>query len=129
MLVTGYVAIDACERRWPNDASVRNIAEHVANTGRIVKDIGLNTQQVYDFISRVALHFESPEDVFPVADEAVRLPFIVTAHTLGTYRPREMEWWEFLDVIEDAIERAWAMDLDVFPALMLRSRMPTPAAP
>lgn len=124
ILVTGYVAIDVCGRRWPGNASVRSIAEHVANTGRIVKEIGLKTQQVYDFISRVALGGEPLEDVFPDADEGAKLPFIVAAHTLGTYHPREIEWWEFLDAIEYALEKAWATDLNVLPALMLRARMP-----
>jgi hypothetical protein len=47
---------------------------------------------------------------------------------MATYGPREKQWWEFLDVIEDAFEKAWSTDLNVLPALMVLARMPAPPA-
>ena len=35
---------------------------------------------------------------------------------------RKEEWWEYLNRIEEATEAALATDLDLLPALMLRSR-------
>jgi hypothetical protein len=126
--VTAYTAIDVCNRKWPSDASVRGMAEYIANGGEIVKRTGLTTQDTYEYISRVALGFEAFEKVFPDLEKITRIPFLVGSNILATYRPRGKHWWELLDVIENALERAWVTDLNVLPALMLLARMPAPPA-
>jgi hypothetical protein len=126
--VTGYTAIDVCGRKWPNNASVRRMAEGSANIGEIVKRTGLTADDAFEYISRVALGFEPLEKVFPDPEKISRIPFLVASNILATYAPRERHWWEFLDVIENALEKAWVTDLNVLPALMLRARMSAPPA-
>jgi len=51
-------------------------------------------------------------------------------HHGRTGRRDNEEWWEYLTRIEEEYEAASAVDLDLLPALMLRSRRPTaPGAP
>jgi hypothetical protein len=121
--VTAYTAIDVCGGRWPNTASVRRMAEGSATVGEIVKRTGLTPEDAYEYASRVALGFEALEEVFPDPDKVSTVPFLVASNILATYGPREQHWWEFLNVIEDAFERAWVTDLHVLPALMVLSRM------
>jgi len=41
---------------------------------------------------------------------------------------REKDWWDYLEVIEEAVETAGSINLSVLPALMLRARRPASQA-
>ena len=63
-------------------------------------------------------------------DEGGTLSFVITGRLLVAFRPAEQHWWEYLNKIEEAMEVALAADLDLLPALMLRSRrLTSPSAP
>jgi hypothetical protein len=50
------------------------------------------------------------------------LPLQVTSTLLLAFLPRDKQWWEYLDVIENALDAAEQADLSSLPALMLRSQ-------
>ena len=125
--VAGYIAIDVCGNQWPTDASLRTIAKDTAETAKGTttgRPLGLTEAEIYKYLARSALGFEPLDQVFPPVGEALTLPILITARLLLTFRPSDKHWWEYLDVIEDAIEKAATIDLSVLPAMMLRSRRP-----
>lgn len=83
-IVAGYAAIDICRRRWPSDASLREIANG-ASEGAKAEEFGLKPQDVYSYLSRVALGFESLGEVFAQPEAAITLSFVITGHILGGY--------------------------------------------
>lgn len=114
-----YIAIDVSER-WPTDADVREVARMVAERGTEVK---LDQAEVYDYLSAAALGFQP----LPVAlgDDvaAATLPLLITGSMLFTFRPEGRKWWEYLDQIWSAYEKAEATDASVLPALQVRVRV------
>lgn len=119
--VTGYVAIDVCGRQWPIETNLRKIAERSTKSTNARK-FGLKADDSYDYIKRVALGFEALDKVFPSPEDAVTLSFKITGHVLIAFHPADIKWWEYLNRIEEVYEVAQAADLDLLPALMLRSR-------
>jgi hypothetical protein len=115
--VAGYIAVDVAGR-WPTDADVGEIARHTADSAR---GFDLSQDAVTAFLSRVALGADRMADVFPSANNAVMLPLQVTGTLLLAFLPRGKHWWEYLDVIENALDTAEQADLSLLPALMLRS--------
>jgi len=126
--VAAYTAIDVVSRKWPTDDGLRFMAEKTVQGVEADAPFGVTEQNVYLFLSRCALGFESfPDvfsDVFATPDELLAAPFFLTVDLLATFAPKEKTIWEFLDAIEDAYEKAWLLDLDLLPALMVRARMP-----
>jgi hypothetical protein len=61
-------------------------------------------------------------DVFPDKGKAVMVPVLITAALLVIYRAEPRHWWEYLDVIERAIENAAPLQEDDFPAVLLLPR-------
>ena len=116
--VAGYIAVDVAGR-WPIDADVREIAQRTAASAR---GFDLSQDTVAAFLSRVALGAERMPDVFPSAKDAVLLPLQVTGTLLLAFLPRGKHWWEYLDVIENALDAAEQADLSLLPALILRSQ-------
>jgi hypothetical protein len=125
-LVAAYTAIDVVERRWPTDAGVRRMAKKTAESGRDAQR-GVTQENVYRFLSKCALGFKPFAEVFGDSFEDPReffaAPFFMTVDLLATFTPDGQTIWEFLDVIEDAYEKAWLLDLNLLPALMVRARM------
>jgi hypothetical protein len=118
LFASAYIAIDSCER-WPTDADLREIAKLASSQSATELDI--SEQEIYGYLSRVALGSEKLDDVF--SDEGlVTVPLYVTANLLLGFRPREKHWWEYLDQIWEAAETAERTSLTVLPALMLRAR-------
>lgn len=117
--VAGYIAIDACAWRWPTDADVREIARHVA-----AMDAGfsLTEQDVYEYLARVVLRFEPLVAVFTGTEKAATLPFFATGALLVAYRGSDRHWWEYLDVIEKALEDAAPIAEETVPAVLLLAR-------
>jgi hypothetical protein len=126
LFTAAYTAIDVCGRKWPDDASVREMAEHTASVSPEDKALGLTAQSVYQFISRCALSFEPLDEVFGESEEILTLPFVITVDFLAAFVPKELSIGQFLDMIEDAYEKAFILDLNLLPALMVRARMPQP---
>ena len=60
LIASAYIAIDVCER-WPTDADVREIAKNAAES---VTRLDISEQEVYEYLSRVALGSEKLDDVF-----------------------------------------------------------------
>jgi hypothetical protein len=48
---------------------------------------------------------------------------------LLTFWPKEKRWWEYLDQMWDATEKADRTSLSVLPALMLRARRERKSTP
>jgi hypothetical protein len=117
LLASAYIAIDVSER-WPTDADLREIAKHAAQS---VTRLDIGEQEIYDYLSRVALGPEKLDDVF-TEEGIIPIPLYATANLLLKFRPEDKEWWEYLDQIWDAAETAERTPLTVLPALMLRAR-------
>ena len=81
----------------------------------------ITEQEIYEYLSRVALGPEKLDDVFSIEGLAT-IPLFATANLLLSFCPRDKEWWEYLDQIWDAAETADRVSLSVLPALMLRAR-------
>jgi hypothetical protein len=116
--VAAYVAIDVCGQQWPSDAEVRKIAKNMAG---VQMEFDLREANVYDYLARAALGFEPLIRVIPEVESAA-VPILVTATLLVSYRHKSQDWWDYLEMIERALEAAAATDLSVLPALLLRSR-------
>ena len=101
VLVSAYIAIDVSDR-WPTDADLLEIAKYAAESAT---QLDITEQEIYEYLSRVALGSEKLDDVFSVGGLAT-VPLFVTANLLLTFHPRERNWWEYLDQIWDAAETA-----------------------
>ncbi len=119
--VSGYIAIDVCGRQWPNEVNLHVIAE-AATKSTFARQFGLKAKDSYAFVKRVALGFEPLDKVFPSPEDAATLSFVITGHLLAAFGRGDEDWWEYLNRIEEVYEVAQATDLDLLPALMLRSR-------
>lgn len=127
--VSGYVAIDVCGRRWPDEVDLNQIAEATTKSNN-ARAFGLKAEDSYAYVKRVVLRGEPLDAVLPPAEHGATLSFVVTGHLLLSFHPAEEHWWEYLNRIEDALAAAQAIDLDMLPALMLRARRPaSPADP
>lgn len=123
VMIAGYTAIEVCGSEWPNERSLRKIS---ANTAEAAKSrFTLDEAEVYAFLERSALRFESLRDVFATQDDAVLTPFLITASMLVTYGPRDKSVWNYLDEIEEALEASAGLKASVLPAMVLRAHMPT----
>lgn len=119
LTAAAYVAVDVTGR-WPTDADVREIARLISERGTEIK---LDQADVYDYLSGAALGFRPlPEAVGGDLPAAI-LPLLVTGSLLFRFRPEGQEWWDYLDQIWSAYEKAEAVDVSVLPALQVRAKM------
>jgi hypothetical protein len=117
LFASAYIALDVSDR-WPTDDDLREIAKHASESAT---ELDITEQEIYEYLSRVALGPEKLDDVF--SDEGLAtIPLFATANLLLTFSPGEKHWWEYLDQIWDAAEAAERTSLTVLPALMLRAR-------
>jgi hypothetical protein len=116
LLASAYIAIDVSDR-WPTDADLREIAKNAAES---VTGLDVTGQEIYAYLSRVALGPEKLDDVFSVEGLA-SIPLFATANLLLTFCPREKEWWQYLDQIWAAAEAAERVSPAVLPAVILRA--------
>jgi hypothetical protein len=128
IIITSYVAIDACGNQWPAQASIRRIAGALATGTTTAERLHLNAEEIYAYLSRVVLGPERLEDVIPDEAAFTRLPVIVAGEALAVYSPKGIGMWDYLDRIESAIEIASALDTAVLPAAVMRAYLPKPAA-
>ena len=129
-LVSAYTAIDVVGRRWPTDAGLRQMAQGIAEGENSDEQFGVTEQNVYLWLSQCALGFRAYAEVFgDLFDDPYKFlaaPFFFTINVLARFRPKETPIGDFLNVIEDAYEKAWLLDLNLLPALMVRARIPQP---
>jgi hypothetical protein len=117
VFASAYIAIDV-SGRWPTDADLRDIAARAAKS---LTRLDISDQEIYEYLSRVALGPQRLDEVFPQGEIATN-PLYATVNLLSKFTPEEKEWWEYLDQIWDAAETADRTPLAVLPALMLRAR-------
>jgi hypothetical protein len=122
IMIAGYVGIDVCRNQWPGEADLREIARHTAETTDAFE---LSASDVFAFLSRVVFGTENLDTVFPDPAILTTLPVLATAEILLSFCPREKEWWEYLETIEESIEQAAALNPTVLPALMHRVHIMT----
>ena len=120
LFVSAYIAVDVSDR-WPTDADLREIAKRAAQSAT---QLDITEQEIYEYLSRVALGQDKIDDVF-AAEGIATVPLFATANLLLSFCPHEKEWWEYLDQIWDAAETADRTSLTVLPALMIRARKTT----
>jgi hypothetical protein len=118
ILMAGYIVTEVAGR-WPTDADVREIARHTAVSAR---GFVLSQDDAFAFLSRVALNGEPMPEVIPSAEVGIILPLQVASTLLLAFLPQGKHWWEYLDVIENALDAAEHADLSLLPALLLRSQ-------
>jgi hypothetical protein len=123
VFASSYIAIDV-SGRWPTEADLHEIARHAAKS---VTRLDISEQEIFEYLSRVALGAERLDDVFSIEGIAA-IPLFATANLLLKFGPEDKEWWEYLDQIWDAAETADQLSLSVLPALMLRARKETPGS-
>jgi hypothetical protein len=122
LFASAYIAIDVAGR-WPADADTQEIARHAS---QCATELDITQQEIYEYLSRVALGSEKLDDVF--SDEGVAtIPLYATANLLLTFSPGDKHWWEYLDQIWDAAETAERTSPAVLPALMLLRARKQPA--
>jgi hypothetical protein len=126
VIITCYVMVDACRSTWPTNSSVQRIADDLATTGTLAKQLHLETAEIYAYLSRTVLGPERLEDVIRDEPKFTWFPIIVAEQALAVYCPKEMEIWDYLDRIESAIEVASALDAAVVPAAVMRAYLPKP---
>lgn len=122
VLIAGYIAIDVCGSQWPSEAAVQRIAE---NAVKVETRLNLEVSQVRDYLARTVLRFEPLDQVFPDLADAAVAPILITGSMLLTFCPKDKNMWKYLDEIEIATETAAAMEPFLFPAVVLRSQIPS----
>ena len=90
--------------------------------------LDITEQEIYEYLSLVALGTLRFDDVFS-AEGVTPIPLFATANLLLTFCPKEKHWWEYLDQMWDATEKADRTSLSVLPALMLRAHKERKSTP
>jgi hypothetical protein len=117
-LAAGYIAIDVTGMHWPSPNILRKIAH---NASQSATRLPITEDDIFEFLSRVALGNEMLNDVFS-REGAGLVPIYATANLLLAFCPQEKQWREYLDQIWTAADAADMVSADVLPALMLRVR-------
>lgn len=117
--VAAYVAVDASER-WPTDADIHEIARVVASKETMYE---LKQDDVYNYLAKGALDFQSLGEAFGRIDKATSLPVLITGSMLLRFCPRGIEWFEYLDRIWNAYEAVEDLGRWALPALQVRTHM------
>lgn len=129
-IVAAYVAINTVSRRWPTDSGLHLMAQKTVEGSNPDEVSGVTEENMYLFLSECALGFKTFAGVFAERfddlDTFYAAPFFLTVNLMASFCPEGKTIWEFLDMIEDAYEKAWLLDLNLLPALMVRARMPQP---
>lgn len=120
LFASAYVAVDV-SARWPTDADLRQIANRAAQAAT---QLDITEQEIYQYLSRVALGPDKLDDVFS-PEGVTTVPLFATANLLLSFCPHEKDWWEYLDQIWDAADAADRTSLTVLPALMIRAHNDT----
>lgn len=118
--ITCYVALDVCQT-WPSDADARRMAKGLATLGTTAERSHLGADEIYAYLSRAVFGMEPVGDVIPDEASATRLMVTVAQRAVVANCPNEVSTWEYLDVIEAAIDAASELDPAVIPAAVMRA--------
>jgi hypothetical protein len=116
LVAAAYIAVDA-SGRWPTEADLRQIAR---NGVRGETRMDLNQEQIYQYLSGAALGFEPLAEALGSDEAAATMPVLITGSMLFTFRPRGVDWWEYLDQIWNATLTAENLGESVLPAVQIR---------
>lgn len=116
--IAGYIAVDVMGPEWPSESSIRHMAHRLVESESAVQ---LDETVVYDYLKKAALEAQSWDQVFSNIQDAAGWPIIITASMMLSFCPREKTLWEYLDVIEEALETADAVKQSTLPAMVLRA--------
>lgn len=125
LLAAAYIAVDV-SGRWPTDADVRQIAENVAQQET---RLDLKADEIHDYLSKSALGFRFLPEALGSDVPAATLPVLITGSMLFTFRPKDQQWWDYLDQIWSAYETSDQLDDRALPALQVAVRMRKAADP
>jgi hypothetical protein len=98
VVAAAYIAVDA-SGRWPTEADLRQIAR---NGVRGETRLDLDQEQIYQYLSGAALGFKPLAEALGSDEAAATMPILITGSMLFTFRPRGVDWWEYLDQIWNA---------------------------
>ena len=82
LFASAYVAVDVSDH-WPTDADLREIAERAAQSAT---RLDITDQEIYEYLSRVALGPEKLDDVFS-REGIATVPLFATANLLLSFCP------------------------------------------
>jgi len=125
LLAAAYIAVDV-SGRWPTDSDVRQIAE---NTAGQETRLDLDADEIYDYLSKSALGFRPLPEALGSDAAAATLPVLITGSMLFTFRPKDQQWWDYLDQIWSAYESSDKLASSALPALQVVTRMRKEAEP
>lgn len=114
--IAGYITVDVLGPEWPTEAGLRQMAKGAARSETTYE---LDESQIYDFLRKSAIGFQTLDHVFSAREEMVIMPILMTASLMLTYCPREKGIWEYLDEIEAALEAADSVKQSFYPAMIL----------
>jgi hypothetical protein len=126
VLVTCCIVVDACGARWPDELSLRQIAHDLAASGPTARKLGLDTDDVYTYLSLMVTGGKDVEDMIHGEPGFIRLPIIVAQRAAVVYSPIHVTAWDYLDQIEAAIEATSSLDGSLLSAAVMRAYLPTP---
>lgn len=126
VIVAAYALIDACGSQWPVRNSLQQIAQTLATRSSNAERLHLDSEKIYEYLSRTVFGRERLEDVIPDEPEFTRLPLVVAGEALAVYAPKDMGKWDYLDQIEAGIEEASTLAARVLPAAVMRAYMQAP---
>lgn len=118
VVIAGYIVIDVLGPDWPKEGGLRKMAEGAAKARM---GIELDESQLYDYLRKSAVGFQTLENVFFSAEDLATKPLLMTASLLLSFCPRDKDQWQYLDSIEAALELADSVDQSALPAMILRA--------
>ena len=101
--IAGAAALDMTNGERPADQWFTDVSRQLAEL-----DDGANSltaSEADSFLRRIVFDGERLDAVLPVED-AIRVPYVVTATLLASSGPEGRQWWEWLDFLESALETA-----------------------
>lgn len=116
--ISGYVAVDVLGPAWPTDAGLRQMAEGAV---KAEDEYELKVDEVYDYLRKCAVGFQSIDQVFPVPEQAAIWPIVMTSSLLLSYRPKGKDVGEYLDEIEESLVAAASVEPFVLPGMILHA--------
>lgn len=116
--IAGYIVVDVMGPGWPSEAGLRHMARRMVESENKVQ---LDETAVFDYLEKAALEAQPWDQVFSNIQDAAGWPIIITASLMLSFCPREKTLWEYLDVVEEALETADAVKQSALPAMILRA--------
>lgn len=114
--VAGYIMTDVC-KGVPSETDLREGAR-VASESRA--NLPVTEDESYAFLARIVFGPDSGPEVFQGSENAPVIPLFTTAQLILSFTPKGTKMWDYLDVIENAIEAASQARADSLPAFVYR---------